>query len=133
MKKLQGLSIYLKHEDFFDTFYVKKVEFEDTLENLHKLCNCSTIDIITRYINNRPYLFVIDDEGKLKEGWQNDIVARSVQNEEVLSGHILVVGLADELGDITSLEENDFNHILKSINNDDILVYDFCDRATYKA
>lgn len=98
------------------------VHYTDDLETLYKMLGCSCIDIVTRSVKRKKFDFIIDDEGRMKDG--NHIQAVSSLGSEVLLGNILIAGLADEDGDLTDLSGMDLGRIAPSIYDGHILIYD---------
>lgn len=91
-----------------------------SLEELYQYLDCSTIDIQTRYINNRLYDFIFDDEyiinGKAQD--PNKAVAIGSQKAELLEiifGTLFICGLADEEGRETDLTQEDIFNITHAI------------------
>lgn len=94
---IKGLLIDVK-----DVLGVNVVEFEDTLENLYKLCKCTCIDITERKVGDRFYDFVVDDEGLF-----NQPVIPSVfdsKRQPMLVGNALICN-HDEEGNLSSLTD----------------------------
>lgn len=97
------------------------VDYTDDLETLYTMLECHTIDIVTRYLYRKPFDFVVDDEGLLKDG--NHLQAVSSKRSESLFGNILISGIADDDGNLTDLSAMDLVLIAQSIFAG-ILIYD---------
>ena len=96
----------------------EKVEFEPTLENYYSMLHCDMIEIACRKIGSRRgrvYDIVCDEEGTFKE----DVKISAINDigEPMLVGSLLVVGLADDEGNETSLTEDDCDFIMDKVCN----------------
>lgn len=110
------------------------VHYTDDLQTLYKMLGCSCIDIVTRKVEGKPFDFVVDDEGRMKDG--NHIQAVSTGASEVLVGNILIAGLADENGDLTDVSMTDLERIMPCLRASTeknpfnlakaVLIYDLC-------
>ena len=86
----------------------KKI-IKDDLEVFYKIIGCKCID--TRQINGKYFDFIIDDEGALAD---TPILSAIASNNGIqFYGTVIVCGLADDDGDLTSLTDEDFD-ILKN-------------------
>lgn len=86
----------------------KEVVFKDELENLYNIIEAHPIDIQERYIANKCFDFVIDDEYLLKGYDINDATGFEMsQQQEAILGAFLILGQADEEGRETSLTSED--------------------------
>ena len=85
----------------------------DGLEEFYKLLHCTTIDIVQRIIGDRWYDIVCDDNGTFVEDPR--ISAVDSKGQIMLVGNLLICGLADADGVLTSLSEEDIEHIKESI------------------
>ena len=85
----------------------------DGVEEFYKLLHCTTIDIVQRIIGNRWYDIVCDDNGTFVEDPR--ISAVDSKGQIMLVGNLLICGLADADGVLTSLSEEDIEHIKESI------------------
>lgn len=95
---------------------VEVVEFEPTLENYYRMLHCDMIEIAVRKIgvrNGKVFDIVCDEEGLFKP--DNKISAINDLGKVMLVGSLLVVGLADEEGDETSLSEADALYVQRFI------------------
>ena len=90
------------------------VHYTDDLQTLYKMLGCNVIDIITRDICKKPFDFIVDDEGLMKD--ENFLTALSLGNaKEELYGNILICGIADENGDLTDISGMDLGRIVPHI------------------
>lgn len=91
--------------------------FEDNLNNIYKLLECSTIDMIIRKINGRMLTLIVDDEYLISDKPIDAPMGVFVAHpsREQLFGNILITGLCDIDGNLTSLDHTDINAILWSI------------------
>lgn len=85
----------------------------DGVEEFYKLLHCTTIDIVQRIIGDRWYDIVCDDNGTFVEDPR--ISAVDSNGQIMLVGNLLICGLADADGVLTSLSEEDIEHIKESI------------------
>ena len=95
---------------------VEVVEFEPTLENYYRMLHCDMIEIAVRKIgvrNGKVFDIVCDEEGLFKQ--DNKISAINDLGKVMLVGSLLIVGLADEEGDETSLSEADALYVQRFI------------------
>lgn len=92
--------------------YGIEVEFSDTLQEYYDMLECGCIEVIERSIGNRPFSFVCDEEGLLK----SDPIPCCVNafDREIIYGNVLVTGLPDEEGNLTSLTDEDVPLILNN-------------------
>lgn len=111
-------------------------DFDETLENIYRVVECETIDIITRKIKGRIMAIILDDEYLLSDLPLSAPTGVFIPNprREQLFGNLLITGLTDDDGNLTSLNEDDIKAIFYSIyhtgttkNNDyfETLGYDF--------
>lgn len=100
----------------FSAVYVDR----DNLEEIYKLLNCSTIDIVKRKFFGKEYFVVCDDEGLLKN---NSIISTIIFDEEHggikqdLVGNLLICNIEeDEDGELNlgSLEDLDYLNLNRS-------------------
>ena len=80
---------------------------EDKLDAFYALLRCRTVDIVTRKIGIRGRAFdiICDDEGTFAD--DPKISAIDNLGRVMLVGALLIVGQADEDGNMTSLTSND--------------------------
>ena len=113
-------ALLIKRNKSNNKLNIEDTIFIDTLDNLYKLLECSTIDIQVRYINGKPYDIIFDDEyminGKSQEP-KNALAIGTRKGEilEILFGNILICGLADQEGKETALTDSDIQNISKSL------------------
>ena len=81
----------------------------DDLETFYKLCQCSCIDIVTREIGKIPYSIICDDEGLFVDAPKISAVDNKYQAQ--LVGNLVICGMPDENGELTSLTDFDVAHI----------------------
>ena len=94
----------------------RKVEIEDSLETYYRMLHCDCIDIVKRAVGPEKILYeiVCDDNGALHK---NRISAIDRNGAAQLVGSLMVTGLADENGDLTSLSDDDAAYIESCIRN----------------
>ena len=86
------------------------MEIEDKLETFYDLIGCSTIDIVRGPIGGKDFRVIVDDEGLLKP---NVIIsATSKHNFVELVGNLIVAGIEDSEGNLTSLSDEDVKKII---------------------
>lgn len=91
----------------------KVVEIEDELDIYYDLLECTTIDIVCRHFEYEPFDIVCDDEGLLKDHPIPTVFDE--QMNPVIHGPVLVVGMADDEGVLTSLSDSLISKIEKNI------------------
>lgn len=93
----------------------------DTLKTYYKIINCDCIDIVTRKIGDKFYDFVVDEEGLLKGRKGCAVSFANGDINDCLCGTLVITGVIDEEGELTSLSEEDYenieNHIKSSYEN----------------
>ena len=89
---------------------VNEIEFEDTLENLYKLCDCRLIDVAERKVGDHWYDIVVDDEGLLKQDPIPSVF--DGKQQPMLAGCALFVNHDDE-GNFTSLTDEQIEDLKK--------------------
>ena len=86
---------------------------EDSLSSFYKLLHCSSIEIVARRIGSgreaRVFNVICDEEGALIE--DPLISAIDDYGDVMLVGSLLIVGLADDEGELTDLTDADIKHI----------------------
>ena len=91
------------------------VEAEDKLEDFYRLLNCSVIDIVRRKVGGRFYDIICDDNGLFAENPK--ISAIDDFGNVMFVGNLLITGLPDEEGELTSLTDGDIAYISKRVDN----------------
>lgn len=90
---------------------------EDSLDTFYQLLHCRVIDIVTRRIGfgrgSRVFDIICDEEGALIE----DPLISAIDDfgDAMLVGSLLIVGLADDEGELTDLTDADIKHIRKHV------------------
>lgn len=89
------------------------LDIYDNLDVFYELLKCDVIDIVRRNIWGKTYCFIVDDEGLLKKdpilsGWCLNNFAGN------LYGNLIIAGVEDDEGDLTSLSNADVNKIFGS-------------------
>lgn len=85
-----------------ETATIKIVTVEDNLRAFYEALHCDCIDIVSRVIAGIPVDIICDDEALLKNT-QLLSAATPGRSTDYIYGSILVVGRADEEGNLTSL------------------------------
>lgn len=83
----------------------------DSLDVFYDMLDCGTIDIVNRGFSNSKKRFdiICDDEGLLKDDLY--VSAVDTRGSAMLVGALLVVGQADDEGDLTSLSNSDIEFL----------------------
>lgn len=105
-------------EDFKRVHPHPKFEFKsipDELDAFYKIIDCTTIDIVVKRIGGRYYNIIVDDEGLFRDDPIITMVDPHNRND-ALVGTLIICGMADDDGDLTSITEDDARHIAKYIN-----------------
>ena len=91
---------------------VKEIDLdEDKLEDFYEALNCSTIDIVQRMINDRPFDIVCDDEALLKSEPNPSAVRKD--GKIMLFGNLFICNHYKE--HLTSLSKEDCKFILSNV------------------
>ena len=90
---------------------------EDSLDTFYDLLRCRTIDIVTRKIGIRGRAFdiICDDEGTFAD--DPKISAIDNLGRAMLVGALLIVGPADDDGELTSLTSGDIRLIRRYVTH----------------
>ena len=88
------------------------------LEELYRLLNCRTIDIVKRPFGNKYFNVIVDDEGLLKDNFIPSAfsVAKTKGTQLDLVGNLLVVGPADDEGNFTEISDQEIFTIFMQVN-----------------
>lgn len=81
-------------------------KFVDDLADMYRWLECDCIDIVLRYIEGLPFLFIVDDEGLLKDSPR--VSAVNIDGTTALVGNLLVVA-PDEDGEMRSLTDDEMD------------------------
>lgn len=96
-----------------NTNEIKEVTVIDTLNNLRKLINCHTIDIISRAMDEKVYTVVCDDEALLMSPVPRASLFNSMNKAEIF-GNAFICQTDDE-GELISLNKDEIAHIMSHI------------------
>lgn len=88
-------------------------EIETELDTYYRLLHCTCIDIVTRKIGGKTYVIICDDEGLFNT--DPHISAIDDLGQPMLVGALLVTGLADRRGELTTLTDDDVRYISKRV------------------
>lgn len=99
---------------------VLDTDFEIELKDLYEWLHCETIDIITRYILGKPYQFIVDDEGLLKENNFFSAVCRDFP--EIIRGAILITRYDDD-GEMVGLTPGQADMILSQVKQNKLFYH----------
>lgn len=89
---------------------IKKVTIDNTLEELYRILDCDSIDIVERTINGVNVRIVCDDCGFLKI---KPIISIAFFPNEVIVGNTFICDF-DGVDDLCSLSEDNIKHVLNS-------------------
>ena len=107
MEKIHGFLINA------DTHIAAEVAFEAGLDNYRDLLGCHRITFSTLLIGGKIYDIIADDEALMKRPALISGVDK--KGEPMLVGNLLVVGLADDEGEVTTLTPDDVKNIKKNL------------------
>lgn len=115
---------------FFDVDGKKKPEkrtIEDDLPSYYDLIKCDGIDIVTRKICGYPVRVVCDDLGLINGRKISGIELYS--NCVMFVGNLVLTGMEDAFGDLTSLSDKAINTILNDrvcvlLSGERVLLFD---------
>ena len=110
-EKITGFLIDVKNQ------IARRVETPDELEAYYSLLNCSTIEIHPVIVgtNGKIYDCICDEEGNFVDDQR--ISALDNFGNVVFVGSLLIVGTADEEGELTSLNEEDVWYLERFAKN----------------
>lgn len=91
----------------------QKLELENELESFRNTLRVDTIDIVRRRIAKSEYQIVLDDEGLLKS--KPICSAEDFRGFPALAGNLIITGLVDGKGNLTSLKQKDIEKISKML------------------
>ena len=92
---------------------LQKLQIEDKLENYQTTLGVDCIDIVRRPVGNSLFCFVVDDVGALDRYRITSAVNANGYPE--LFGNLIITGLPNDEGELTSLTQSDIEKITKSI------------------
>lgn len=95
--------------DIFEERIVK-----DDLKVYYQIIGCHNIDITPRRIGEKAFLVICDDEGLFDENNQVSM-ADPTDRDNIIVGNVIITGLADRDGDLTSLTDEDIDLIERNI------------------
>lgn len=139
MKTYKALLITRENKEQELTFMWLEITKEKSLQELYKYLECERIDIQERYINNKCFDFIFDDEflinGKAEDS-TNALAIGIYQDEikEMYFHKLIICGMANDSGEETDLKVEDIETIYNAIkpiyNNKlnkyfNLLVYQF--------
>lgn len=88
---------------------------QDDLKVFYEIIDCCTIDITPRKIGGKPFLVICDDEGLFVSN--NPIsMADPTDRNNVIVGSVIITGVADRDGDLTSLTDEDVELIKQNVH-----------------
>ena len=108
-RKLTGILVDVENED------VKVIEIEDKLDEFYRILNCDIIDIAHRYIGDKRFNIVCDDEGLFKD--EPKISAIDNLGNMMLVGNLFIVSGKNYDGELHSLSEEEIKHILARVHS----------------
>lgn len=98
----------------------KEVAIDDSLKTFYDMLDCDMVEMPYRNVGGNTYSFICDEEGLLK-GSDNIRIAACTQSDLIfglryaLVGSVLIVGCANDEGELTSLTKEDIEIIEKNI------------------
>jgi len=96
-----------------DEHRVVEIADKDHLGQFYDLIGCECIDIVTRKIGGKYFDVIVDDEGLFV---QNPICsAYDSKHNPMLVGNIVILGVANDDGNLTSLSVHDVQLVKESI------------------
>ena len=104
MKKIRALFLDVENAKKFET-----IDIVDYYEEYLKKMRIDTLDIVRRNIAGKPYQIVIDDCGALYK--DRVCSCEDFQGYPALFGNIIITGLANDEGELTSLTLKDIEKI----------------------
>lgn len=104
------LAIYLNVKDGKTP---EVMEIQDDIQEFYKLIGCRTIDIVNRKIGRKRFDIICDDEGLFTESPK--ISAIDNLGKPMLVGNLIIVGTADEEGNLVGLTDNEAKYVTERI------------------
>ncbi|MBD5316556.1 MAG: DUF3846 domain-containing protein [Bacteroides sp.] len=105
------LVIKVDPENIDNTIQVK--EIKSGLHNYYKEIGCNTIDIQSRFIGQKPYDFIVDDEFLCKRNKLKPSASNVVGND-LFFGTVLICNFDENTGEEKSLTKEDIEIILNN-------------------
>lgn len=96
-----------------DEHKVVEIGDKDHLKQFYKLIDCECIDIATRRIGGKRFDVVVDDEGLFAE--RPICSAYDKKHNPMLVGNLVILGEADDEGNLTSLSVHDVMLVKEAI------------------
>jgi len=93
----------------------KEVEF-DNLEDLYKMIDCRSVDVVRAKVKGSIVDIIVDDEGLLKVDECTTSSAISMEPFEVLVGNIVITGINVKKGERRSLTKKEKRNVLNAIS-----------------
>ena len=91
----------------------KAMVIKRDLHAYYDLLGCDLVDILQRKIGRKTYNFVIDEEGRLKDGNHLSAILDKPGYSEILVGNMFVAG--NIAGNLTSLKDEQIEEIAKHV------------------
>lgn len=104
------LAIYLNVKDGKTP---EVMEIQDDIQEFYKLIDCRCIDIVNRKIGRKRFDIICDDEGLFTDSPK--ISAIDNLGKPMLVGNLIIVGTADENGDLVGLTDNEVKYVTERI------------------
>ena len=98
-----------------------KFVYTESLDDWYDYLNCRTIDIVRRKIVGKYFNIICDDEALLKDKPQPSGI--DVTGFPMLYGNLLVAGVEVVEGELTSLTDDDIDHLLSYMTEITTSVY----------
>lgn len=106
-KKIYGVLLDVYNEK------VEAIEIEDSLDELHRVTNCSCIDMPVRKIGQKYFTLICDDEGLCKANPKISAIDNLGQPQ--LVGNLFIVSAENVDGELQSLTKSEAAYIMKRI------------------
>ena len=87
---------------------------KDDFKVYYQIIGCHSIDITLRRIGGKAFLVICDDEGLFDKNNQVSM-ADPTDKDNIIVGNVIITGLADRDGDLTSLTDEDIDLIERNI------------------
>ena len=93
-------------------------EIKDELKEYYKIIDCDLIEVLNLKINGNMYTFIFDEEGKLKESYNNIALIDKANNIlDILKGNVIIQKYdynEELLIDLTKFDINNLNYHFKN-------------------
>ena len=99
----------------------KQIKFKDSLSEIYKLIDCEYDEMPCRRIKHKMMTVICDEEGLFKSMPVKSAICDDAN--EIMVGNLLIAGLSDEDGNLTSLTAAEMKAVADAMDRNGILHY----------